>query len=73
VWRPASVVYFRAMITANATLVGGVAPSNDKTTVLFVLPIVSELVLWAIENSALAVLAGVVIPLHFKVKLNLEY
>jgi len=73
VWRPASVVFFRAMVTPNTTLAGGVTPSNDKAKVLFaaLVTIVSVLVLWDIERSTLAVEAGVVIPLHFKVKLVL--
>jgi len=41
VWRPASVVFFKAKVAAKTTLVGAEAPTSDKATVvLFPLAIV---------------------------------
>jgi len=73
VWRPALVVYFKAMETAKATLVGAVAPVNPKATpVLLPVTIKSEPDLWFTTKSAVLVADGVVIPLHFKVNADLE-
>jgi len=68
VWRPALVVYFKAMETPKATLVSAEALFNPKTTpALFPVAITSEPDLWLTTISVVVVVDGVVIPLHFKV------